>query len=123
MRKTLPIWGSDMGMGHKSESVKRTGALTISLSSLYNVYLRYDSGRVISNCACLGRTRKPRSGACLEAVSEKVFPMRLRGLVSGRMKNVEKVHLGQLQPAPLFFYHPCCCWGGEIHRSCSWPWL
>lgn len=28
--------------------------------------------------------------------------MRLRGLVSGRMKNVEKVHLGQLQPAPLF---------------------
>lgn len=51
LRKTLPIWGSNMGMGHKSESVKRTGALTISLSLLYNVYLpRYDSGRVISNC-------------------------------------------------------------------------
>lgn len=32
--------------------------------------------------------------------------MRLRGLVSGRMKNVEKVHLGQLQPAPLFSIIP-----------------
>lgn len=74
--------------------------------------------RVLVELGSLGAAR-----ACLEAVSEKVFPMRLRGLVSGRMKNVEKVHLGQLQPAPLFFYHPCCCWGGEIHRSCSWPWL
>lgn len=73
-------------------------------------YLRYDSGRVISNCVrVLVELGSLGAERVWKLCVSKFFPMRLRGLVSGRMKNVEKVHLGQLQPAPLFFYHPCCC--------------